>query len=60
MSTATMAPTEAPALPEIDPAVADQIGDEILLESASKVRTGRVTSGTPAASRAWSIGGNVD
>jgi len=60
MSTATMAP-EAPALPEIDPAVADQIGDEILLESASKVRTGRVTSGTQRnASRAWSIGGNVD
>lgn len=62
MTTATMVPTEAPVIPELDRPDADQIGDEILLDSASKTRPGRVMSPTQRAaeSRAWSFGGNVD
>jgi hypothetical protein len=56
---------EAPVLPELDRPDADQIGDEILLDSAAKIRTGRVSGGNAssrqsAESRAWTLGGRVD
>jgi hypothetical protein len=55
----------APALPELDRPDADQIGDEILLEAAGKVRNGRVSGGTSSSrqsadARAWTLGGRVD
>lgn len=65
-----LAPTQAPerALPDLDPAVLDRVGDEVLLASAAtakpaKVKSGtapRTTTGVMFSSRAWSAGGNVD
>jgi hypothetical protein len=61
-----LAPATAPAevepiLPQLDPALGDKLGDEILLGAARTARVARVKShGTPAESRAWTMGGNVD
>jgi hypothetical protein len=62
--TLTKAP-EAPVIPDLDRPDADQIGDEILLESASRTKVGRVhglRSGSmqSAEARAWTRSGSVD
>lgn len=62
--------TLAPALPDLDPALGEQLGDDILTDSAKQERSEKVgTSATgilggsrqraPEA-RAWTAGGNVD
>lgn len=63
MSTLTLAKT--PVVPDLDRPDADQIADEIVLESAAKVKTGRVHGRTRGArqsadARAWTRAGNVD
>lgn len=63
--TLTKAPVEAPVIPELDRPDAEQIGDEILLESAAKSKVGRVRGGVASArqsaeARAWTRSGNVD
>ena len=62
MTTLTL--TKAPVLPELDRPDADQIGDEILIESAANTKVARVRSGdsrrTETSVRAWSKSGNVD
>lgn len=63
--TLTKAPTKAPVIPELDRPDADEIGDEILLESAAKVKTGKVRGSVRGArqsaeSRAWTNQGRVD
>lgn len=64
MTTLTLTKTEAPALPELDRPDADQLGDEILLESAANTKVGRVRGGdsrrTETSVRAWTRSGNVD
>jgi hypothetical protein len=55
-----------PKAPELDRPDADEIGDDILLESAAKIRTAKVRGGTIASerqsaeSRAWTSSGRVD
>jgi hypothetical protein len=60
----TMTLTKAPVVPELDRPDADQIGDEILLESVAATKVARVRSGdsrrTEKSVRAWSKSGNVD
>jgi hypothetical protein len=71
MSTLTL--TKAPVIPELDRPDADEIGDEILLDSAAKVKTGMVRGTIASArqsansrgwtspqSRAWTSSGRVD
>jgi hypothetical protein len=69
MSTALLtAPSIAPVLPELDPAIGHEIGDEILLSVARTTKVAKVKTGTPPrqdpatapVSRAWSRGGRVD
>jgi len=62
MSTAL---TEAPVLPDLDRPDAAEIGDEILLEAATRVRVGKVHAGRRTANqsadaRAWTSRGRVD
>lgn len=61
--TLTKAP-EAPVIPDLDRPDADQIGDEILLESARRTKAGRVHgqrgSMQSAEARAWTRSGSVD
>lgn len=61
--------TKAPAvLPDLDRTDADEIGDEILLESAAKAKAGKVRGtvagrargNQSAESRAWTSTGQVD
>ena len=58
--------TATPILPDLDPAVGNEIGDEILLDAAAASKVAKVKSGgtstrfTGSQSRAWSLGGNVD
>lgn len=58
--------TIAPVLPELDRPDAEQIGDEILLESAAALKVARVSGAArrggrqSADSRAWTKSGNVD
>ena len=63
MSTLTL--TKAPVLPDLDRPDADQIADEILLESAANTKAGKVHGATrgerqSADSRAWTSTGKVD
>lgn len=68
MSTLTLTKTPvAPVLPDFDRPDAETIGDEILIDAASKTRVGRVSQGTAtrgmnrsAESRAWTSQGRVD
>lgn len=54
-----VAPVKVPAKVRPD---AETIGDEILLDSAARIKTGRVSGGTSTTtnSRAWTMGGRVD
>jgi hypothetical protein len=60
MTTLTL--TKTPVLPDLDRPDADQIGDEILLDSAAhtKVRTVRSGDARRTESRAWTRSGRVD
>jgi hypothetical protein len=69
MSTALLtAPSIAPVLPELDPAIGHEIGDDILLSVARTTKVAKVKAGlaprqapaTSPVSRAWSRGGRVD
>lgn len=60
-----MQQTLAPVLPDLDPEVGAQLGDDILLgaaktEKVTKVKAGGTSTGLGTSSRAWSLGGNVD
>jgi hypothetical protein len=55
-----MQQTLAPVLPDLDPEVGAQLGDDILLGAASTERVAKVKAVGEAGSRAWSLGGNVD
>lgn len=62
MSTAL---TEAPVLPDLDRPDAAEIGDEILLDAATRTRVGKVHAGRRTANqsrdaRAWTSRGRVD
>jgi hypothetical protein len=53
------------ALPDLDPAVADALGDDILLSSAASERTRKVAGRNgdrfqSHTARAWTKGGQVD
>lgn len=56
--------TLSPVLPELDRPDAEQIGDDILLESAAATKVARVSGARngrqSADSRAWTKSGNVD
>jgi hypothetical protein len=63
MSTLTL--TKAPVVPDLERPDADEIGDEILLEAAGKVKTAKVSGAVngfrqSAEARAWTKSGNVD
>lgn len=64
--TLTKAPlaTEVEVVPDFDRTDGDEIGDEILLESAKSAKVGTVAGGRgafqSADSRAWTRGGSVD
>lgn len=53
--------TEPEVVPDLDPAVLEEVGDEILLEAvhATKIAKVRTRAGRNE-NRAWSFGGNVD
>lgn len=57
-----MQTTTTPVLPDLDPALGQQLGDEILLGAAKVEKVAKVksTNGSPNAVRAWTLGGNVD
>jgi hypothetical protein len=64
MLTIESAPSEV--LPDLDPCLGDQLGDELLLIAATK-RAGKVKAGLRSSAagqrhnaRAWTAGGNVD
>jgi hypothetical protein len=65
-TTTVPTPTEMPVIDSpLDPEVADQLGDEILLSAVRSVKPHRVRKGAgqrfqPATVRAWSAGGRVD
>ena len=61
----TLTLTKAPVVPDLDRPDADQIADEILLESAANTKVGKVHGTTRGArqsadARAWTSAGNVD
>jgi hypothetical protein len=63
----TVEPTLTPDLPDLDPAVVDRIGDEILLTTAAATKVATVKAGTSRRqpgvmfeTRSWSRNGNVD
>lgn len=64
--TITPAPITAPVLPDVDPALGNQLGDEILLSTARSEKVAKVRGASrngrlqSAASRAWTMGGQVD
>lgn len=73
MSTATVSLLKAPAperiVPDVDPALGDTLGDEILIGLVRSTKVQRVKSGGARMvgsalrshqARAWSAGGNVD
>jgi cytochrome c553 len=64
MNTTTTTPTtDMPVIDSpLDPEVADQLGDELILDIAAKTKTQRVRAGqaSPSQSRAWTVSGNVD
>lgn len=60
-----MQQTLAPVLPDLDPEVGQQLGDDILLgaartEKVAKVKSGSGTRTLGSSARAWTLGGNVD
>lgn len=68
MTNLTLTKAPAPVLPELDRPDEAEIGDEILLESAAKIKVGKVRGtvrgmargNQSAESRAWTSTGQVD
>lgn len=61
------APVEAPALPDLDETLGDQLGDEILIVAAAASKVATVPAGPASGgmtqshqARAWTGGGSVD
>jgi hypothetical protein len=65
VSASTVSLVKAPALPQLDPALGDTLGDELLLGAASQEKATKVTGARSGAfqshtARAWTKGGQVD
>jgi hypothetical protein len=65
VSAPTVSLVKAPALPQLDPAVGAQLGDDVLLSAASQEKATKVTGARSGAfqshtARAWTRGGQVD
>ena len=60
-TTLTIPSIDTEILPDLDPAVGHQLGDEIVLSAVRLTKVAKVHAGQARSeSRAWSFGGNVD